>query len=457
MALESAEPPTLSSTLSKQSLSRPVSLLLVLVSSRLSQSRKHPALTFFFPFTATKQGAIVAGQTSVKAPERDAFETYLPEDVNIISLHSLHGPSVPPEGQPLVSPLEHALGPSFTAVVLSMQIIIQHRAPDDLVRQVETIMAPLKSRMVHMSYNEHDEVTANTQAVTHAAFLSMGTAWHYSGSYPWETSRYIGGIETAKVNIALRIYAAKWHVYAGLAILNPAARVQIDQYARSVTDLFKLMIEERTDELKARILKAKEYVFGQTNTQPVFISDDVFNAFTVGRPPPPESEHHHHNNNNNGSGQEDQSHVPANSHLSLLAMVDCWATLGILPFKHLELAATPIFRLWFGVVEYLFRDPERLERAIQAAVKDKTHRSDDAEFTFAARAWSQCVRYGSFEWYKHRFTETANFFRPRFEDASKVGLSASSWEHRQLNPASSQVSAKMIKEVLARDQTPRSA
>ena len=53
---------------------------------------------------ATKIGAIVAGQTSVKAPEKAAFEAHLPPDVHIVSLHSLHGPSVPPAGQPLVRP-----------------------------------------------------------------------------------------------------------------------------------------------------------------------------------------------------------------------------------------------------------------------------------------------------------------------------------------------------------------
>jgi prephenate dehydrogenase len=46
--------------------------------------------------------AVVAGQTSVKAPEKAAFEKYLPEDVHIVSCHSLHGPTVNPVGQPLV-------------------------------------------------------------------------------------------------------------------------------------------------------------------------------------------------------------------------------------------------------------------------------------------------------------------------------------------------------------------
>ena len=237
----------------------------------------------------------------------------------------------------------------------------------------------------------------------------MGTAWNNQGRFPWETERYIGGIDTVKINITLRIYAAKWHIYAGLAILNPAARIQIDQYSRSATDLFKLMIEEREDELRQRVLKAKAFVFDsvpaadEAGRRPIFVSDKVFNAFTVGRPPP-----------------EAEGGAPAKSHLSLLAMVDCWATLRIRPFLHLEVAATPIFRLWFGVVEYLFRDPARLEGAIKAAIRERSHRSDDAEFVIAARAWSQCVSFGSFPYYRNRFEQTAQFFAPRFADASKV-------------------------------------
>jgi prephenate dehydrogenase (NADP+) len=39
------------------------------------------------------------------------------------------------------------------------------------MRLVEDILRPFKSRYVYLSYDEHDLVTANTQAVTHAAFL----------------------------------------------------------------------------------------------------------------------------------------------------------------------------------------------------------------------------------------------------------------------------------------------
>lgn len=57
----------------------------------------------------------------------------------------------------------------------------------------------------------------------------MGTAWSCSQSYPWEQGLYVGGLETVKVNLTLRLYSNQWHVYAGLAILNPSAQIQIKQ------------------------------------------------------------------------------------------------------------------------------------------------------------------------------------------------------------------------------------
>jgi len=60
--------------------------------------------------------------------------------------------------------------PPFSSTRLS-QVLIQHRAPDEKLRMVERIFASFKSHYVYLSYEEHDSVTANTQAVTHAAFL----------------------------------------------------------------------------------------------------------------------------------------------------------------------------------------------------------------------------------------------------------------------------------------------
>ena len=257
----------------------------------------------------------------------------------------------------------------------------------------------------------------------------MGTAWANSLSYPWEHGYYVGGIETVKVNIMLRIYANQWHVYAGLAILNPSARTQINQFSKSATELFKLMLGGDKEVLRERIYRGRDVVFGAGNPgadgegepelrgkkrSPIFLSEDILDRFSLARTLPTKP---------NDPTLPTPSHRrgKANSHLSLLAMVDCWANLGIQPLVHLDLAATPIFRMWIGVAEYLFRSPTRLDAAIEAALCDVSHRSDDLEFVIAARGWSQCVSFGNFELYRQRFMETAEFFRPRFEEAVRVG------------------------------------
>ncbi len=250
---------------------------------------------------ATKQGAIVGGQTSCKEIEIAALKEHLPTDVQIVSCHSLHGPSVDPKGQALV--------------------LIQERASQQSFELVKKILSCLESNYVYLTAQEHDRITADTQAVTHAAFLSMGTAWFANSQFPWEISRYVGGIENIKCNIMLRIYSNKWHVYAGLAILNSWAKKQIRQYAESVTELFKLMLGGHREELEKRIKTAGQAVFGPPgDKRDLLLRDDVLDRFSLGKVP--------------------HEKTP-NNHLSLLAMVDCWWKLGIVPYDHM-ICSTPV-------------------------------------------------------------------------------------------------------------------
>ncbi|KAF1933036.1 prephenate dehydrogenase [Didymella exigua CBS 183.55] len=332
---------------------------------------------------STKVGAVVGGQTSCKAPEIDAFEKHLPADVSIVSCHSLHGPGVDPKDQPLV--------------------LIKHRASDADFAFVERVLSCLQSKHVYLTREQHDRITADTQAVTHAAFLSMGAAWSANNQFPWETPRYIGGIENVKINITLRIYANKWHVYAGLAILNPDARRQIEQYAASVTELFKLMLAGNRVELERRVYAARDAVFGGAHEkkegQELLLRDDLLDRFSLGEMP---------------------ERRLKNNHLSLLAIVDCWWKLGIVPYDHM-ICSTPLFRMWLGITESLFRNPVLLAEAIATGIDDNTFRGDDLEFTLAARDWSQRVSLGHFDAYKAKFEAIQTYFEPRFEEATKLG------------------------------------
>jgi prephenate dehydrogenase (NADP+) len=254
----------------------------------------------------------------------------------------------------------------------------------------------------------------------------MGTAWHSSASYPWEHGVYVKGIETVKVNIMLRIYSNKWHVYAGLAILNPWARIQIDQYAKSVTELFKLMVGGDGEAFRRRVYEARDKVFGHGSGSdkkraPILLEEDILDQFSLLGASGTQTSQSSNPKNAPVSPTAASRQAAANSHLALLAMVDCWGALGIRPFHHLDLAATPVFRMWIGVAEYLFRSTSRLDSAIHAAMNVLDYRSDDTEFVVAARGWSQCISFGSFDLYRRRFEETSKFFESRFAEATKKG------------------------------------
>ena len=113
-------------------------------------------------------------------------------------------------------------------------------------------------------------------------------------------------------------------VYAGLAILNPDAQKQIKQYSESVTELFKLMLAGNRDELSRRVYAAREAVFGGSHEkkegQELLLREDLLNRFSLGEMP---------------------ERKLKNNHLSLLAIVDCWWKLGIVPYDHM-ICSTPV-------------------------------------------------------------------------------------------------------------------
>ena len=80
-----------------------------------------------------------------------------------------------------------------------------------------------------------------------------------------------------------------------------------------------------------------------------------------------------------------------------------------------------LFRLWLGITEYLYRNEELLNESIDTAIEDNTFRTDDLEFTFAARDWSERVNLGNMDGYREKFEKIQAYFAPRFAEANKVG------------------------------------
>ncbi|HEY0055238.1 MAG TPA: prephenate dehydrogenase [Pedobacter sp.] len=324
-----------------------------------------------------RPGTIVAGQTSVKHPEIEAFDTYLSNDIHVFTCHSLHGPSFSTSGQKL--------------------IIVPHRVSSDAYQAGVEIYKALDSEIIEIeTHTQHDKIMADTQAVTHMGFESMGTAWKNSGFYPWDHGAYSTGIDNVKILTTLRIFSYKAHVYAGLAILNPFAKEQIRQYAKSESELFKMMICEHEEDFRARIKAANEFVF-HGEREFITLDTDVMKDFKM--------------------SEEADDHMP-NSHLSLLAMVDCWYQMKVNPYENL-ICQTPPFRLRLGIAEYLFKNETLLEETITTALYDKSIRADDLEFHSAVREWASIIEYGDMEGYISHFNQVKDFFADRLADGAK--------------------------------------
>ena len=148
------------------------------------------------------------------------------------------------------------------------------------------------------------------------------------------------------------------------------------------------MIQGKKKELTERLTKAKQFVFKYiTNHHDLLLDDNILQKFSLSKTPP--------------EGKQ------PNSHLSLLAIVDSWYNLGIVPYDHI-ICSTPLFRIFLGVTEYVF-------------VNDTSFRQDDLNFTIAAQTWSNIISFGNFELYKREFEDTQNFFQPMFQEANAIG------------------------------------
>ncbi len=327
---------------------------------------------------STKYGAVVCGQTSVKTPEIQAFEAYLPPEVPIVLCHSLHGPAFSTEGQNL--------------------ILICHRADKQAYSKVKGIFNAFKSNIIEIAdYRVHDQIMADTQAITHMGFESMGSAWKNAGFYPWDHPAYAAGIDNVKILITLRIFGYPSHVYAGLAILNPFARKQVRGYAQAVRELFRLMICENEKEFRRKIYEARDFVFRDEGKSLLF-DEEIMTAFSLATP-----------------GRQ----YKANSHLSLLSMVYAWEQMKINPYDQL-LCQTPPFRLRLGITEYLFRNEALLEETIRTALHDRSIRADDLEFHTAVHEWASLIAHGDMEGYKTQFEEAQSFFRERLPEGLRM-------------------------------------
>ncbi len=320
---------------------------------------------------------IISAQTSVKAPEIAAFDTYFDKSNQIIGSHALFGPHVDPSGQTL--------------------LMFNHRANEASFEAIKNLYVALGTKIEILdNHEQHDKLMADVQVVTHIGFESLGTAFMHRKTFPWESENKIAGIDNIKILLTLRIYSYKSHVYAGLAFKNPFAAKDVRTFASTQNDLFVQMISENKQKFESKIKKARDKVFMQSQEN-VLLNDELLEEFTL----------------NPG-----KNHVP-NSHLSLLSMLCTWSELDTNPYKNL-VCQTPPFRLRVGLVEYLCKNEDLLNETIETALFDKSIRKDDLTYHTAVHEWANILSLGDEKAYEKHFEQTKRFLAPRLQEGLEL-------------------------------------
>jgi prephenate dehydrogenase (NADP+) len=320
--------------------------------------------------------ALVAGQTSIKAPEIKAFEKYLPLTVNICTIHALHGPSVNPAGQTLV--------------------VINHRCNETKFSQFLELLSFTKSKIQQLpSADIHDKMMADVQVVTHIGFESIGTSFMHRGVYPWINPLHTSGLDALKMLMTLRIFSYKHHVYAGMALMNPYGKNHVRAYAEAENELFGLMISEEKETFYTLLNEAKNKVFADFNGN-LMLNDELMREYSL---------------------HQSDLDMP-NSHLSLLAMVLTWGRLGTNPYNNM-IFQTPPFKLRVGMAEYLFMNPVLLEESMEAALFNKSIRKDDLAFHTSVQEWAHIIEIGDKKGYESHFERTKAFLSDKLDEGRK--------------------------------------
>ena len=338
---------------------------------------------------STKRKAIVAGQTSVKSPEIAAFEKYLPGEANIVTCHSMHRPSLRPEGQNM--------------------IIINHRSTDLAYEQALEVFKAIGSNIIELpSIKVHDKMTTDTQAVTHLALEGLGASWQGMNKLPWETQSPAHMIDNISTSAALTLFSGKSHVYAGIAMLNPYAMQQIRQYQRSASELLDLMTMGRESRLRKRISEAGEFVFSDEMRAATYMLLGGGHDYNMN------VTHFQQINLKNPI-----SPIKPTSHLFILAMVDSWHKLGINPYDN-RACTTPQYEIRLGVAEHLFRHHALLEESLQASLNDPEANRNDRYFCASVKSWADLIGKRDFDGFIQKYDGVKDFLGvdPRVQDVA---------------------------------------
>ncbi|XBW36447.1 hypothetical protein QEN19_002025 [Hanseniaspora menglaensis] len=303
------------------------------------------------------ENKIISGQSSSKTIEVITLLKHTQKlNTDIITLHSMHGPNVPSKGQ-------------------SLALIPVRLNNVDNLHFVDSFTDCFESDKKFLTFIKHDKTTANTQGLTHCAFINMGKAWYLMGKYPWlYDNNNTNPLEVFKVNLTFRIYGNPPHVYSNLAMMNPYSINAIKVFSKNCTLINKMITDGSHVELFNTLISSYNNVFQNATSLSV---DDTEYA---------------------ESGE--------NTHLSLLALLKTWSDCGIDPISDKALG-TPLYKLLLISVLRLFSN----KLLLSIATKSTKYSLDDQEYVKSVEAYSTMISSQDRKSFNKSFQTVVEFFK----------------------------------------------
>jgi prephenate dehydrogenase len=190
-----------------------------------------------------KSGGLLMDLTSVKGWPCDLMAKHSSQDVEVVGTHPVFGPRVGSiEGQVFV------LTPVRGGAML---------------RWLKELLVRNKARIVESTPEEHDEVMAVVQGLTHFAYISVGKTFKDVGFDVKRSRQFSSPVYDLMLDMIGRIIGQDPYLYAEIQMQNPKVIGIHDAYLKAASHVSGLVREGREQEFVSMMAEAARH-FGDT-------------------------------------------------------------------------------------------------------------------------------------------------------------------------------------------------
>ncbi|MDD1752251.1 MAG: prephenate dehydrogenase/arogenate dehydrogenase family protein, partial [Methanotrichaceae archaeon] len=203
-----------------------------------------------------KPGSLIMDLTSLKSDPIHAMKTYAPKGVEVLGTHPMFGPTVlSMKGQTIIlTPVERKTG-NWLSIIRSLF------ESDGAKTEI-------------LSAEEHDEIMAVVQALTHFACIGMGCALRTLNFDVEQSRRYMSPVYEIMIDFVGRILDQNPELYASIQKNSKAMRIR-QTYIAECMRLCEMVDAGDQDGFIRAMLKAAEH-YGKTHAA-LMRSDNLIN------------------------------------------------------------------------------------------------------------------------------------------------------------------------------------